>query len=192
VSANRLLRGTRTVVLVEGVSDRKAVEALAARGGRDLAAEGVAVVAMGGATNITHFLDVFGPSGAGLRVAGLCDAAQALGFRRGLQRAGLGPAHDGTDLARLGFFVCEADLEDELIRALGAAAVERVIAGQGELASLRILQSQPGQRARTHEQQLHRFLGSRSGRKIHYARLLAEALEADRVPPPLGRLLAAV
>ena len=34
------------VVLVEGISDRKAVEALARRRGRDLAAEGVSVIAI--------------------------------------------------------------------------------------------------------------------------------------------------
>ena len=38
----------RGVVLVEGTSDRRAVETLARRRGRDLQAEGVAVVPMGG------------------------------------------------------------------------------------------------------------------------------------------------
>ena len=44
------------VVLVEGVSDQGAVEALAERYGRDLDAEGIAVVAMGGAQAIGSFL----------------------------------------------------------------------------------------------------------------------------------------
>jgi len=79
-----------TVVLVEGFSDRCALEALAARGGRDLNREGVSIVPMGGATNIGHLLDVFGPRGLGVRLAGLCDAAEEPDFRRGLQRAGLG------------------------------------------------------------------------------------------------------
>jgi len=180
------------VVLVEGVSDQRAVETLAARSGRDLDAEAVAVVAMGGATNIAHFLDLFGPAGRNLRLVGLCDAGQERGFRRGLDRAGPGSALTRAELARLGFFVCDTDLEDELIRALGAAAVEQVIAAQGELSSLRILQQQPAQRGRTRDQQLHRFLGTRSGRKIHYARLLVESLDLTRAPPPLERLLAAI
>lgn len=183
---------TGTVVLVEGASDQRAVEALAARSGRDLAAEGVAVVPMGGATNIGHFLARFGPAGADLRLAGLCDAREERGFRRALERAGLGVGLTRTDLERLGFFVCEADLEDELIRALGAAAVEQVIAEQGELAALRTLENQPAHRARTRAEQLHRFLGTRSGRKITYARLLVAALDPSRIPPPLERLLAAV
>ena len=41
----------RAVVLVEGVSDQAALEALARRRGRDLAAEGIEIVSMGGATN---------------------------------------------------------------------------------------------------------------------------------------------
>src|SRR5919108_523769 len=77
------------VVLVEGVSDQVAVEALARRRGRDLRAEGVAVVPMGGATNIRKFLDVYGPRGAGLQLAGLCDAGEEGDFRRGPRTSGL-------------------------------------------------------------------------------------------------------
>ncbi len=46
----------RTVVLVEGVSDQMAVEALAVRRGRDLGAEGIAVIPMGGSKNIGRSL----------------------------------------------------------------------------------------------------------------------------------------
>ena len=41
-----------TAVLVEGESDRQAVLAAASAEGRDLADEGILVVAMGGATNV--------------------------------------------------------------------------------------------------------------------------------------------
>ena len=179
-----------TAVLVEGISDQRAVQALAARAGRDLEAEGVAVVPMGGATNLGRFLELLGPAGANLRLAGLCDAGEAPGFRRGLARAGLGPQRNDLDLERAGFFVCDADLEDELIRALGVQAVELVIERQHEIGSLRTLQRQPAQRARPHDQQLRRFLGTRAGRKIRYARLLVEALGPSRFPAPLERLLA--
>jgi hypothetical protein len=113
--------GARTVVLVEGASDRVALEALAERRGRSLEAEGISVVAMGGATNIGRFLERFGPRGLDLRLAGFCDAAEEEWFRRGLQRAGLGPALSRADMETLGFYVCVADLEDELIRCLGVA-----------------------------------------------------------------------
>jgi hypothetical protein len=184
--------GPRAVVLVEGFSDRCALEALAARGGRDLDREGVSIVPMGGATNIGHFLDAFGPRGLGIRLAGLCDAAAEPDFRRGLQRAGLGVRLARGGLERLGFFVCVADLEDELIRSLGVASVEQVIEGQGELGSLRTLQKQPAHRGEPAAAQLRRFMGTRSGRKSRYARLLAEAVDPARVPRPLERLLAHV
>src|SRR5262245_53720436 len=62
----------RAVVLVEGESDRCAVEALAGRRGRDLAAERVAVVPIGGAQAIGRVLRRYGPAGLDLRLAGIC------------------------------------------------------------------------------------------------------------------------
>jgi hypothetical protein len=180
------------VILVEGVSDQSAVEALATRRGRNLGQEGVFVVPMGGASNIGSFLDLFGPRGLRARMAGLCDEGEEREFRRGLARAGLRPGPSRDDLERLGFYVCVADLEDELIRSLGAASVERLIAGQGDLAPFRTFCRQPAQRNRTREQQLRRFMGTRSGRKAHYGRVLAEALDLARVPRPLDRVLAQV
>ena len=41
--------------------------------------EGVSIAAMGGATNIGHFQDTFGPRGLGVRLAGLCDAGTRSG-----------------------------------------------------------------------------------------------------------------
>jgi len=186
------VEGLSAVVLVEGVSDQLALEALAARRGRKLEAEDVAIVPMGGATNIGSFLDRFGPHGAGVRLAGLCDAGEEGDFRRGLERAGLGSNLSRHEMEGLGFYVCVADLEDELIRALGAAAVERVIENQGELESFRTFQRQPQWRGRTTEGQLRRFLGTHSGRKIQSAALLVDALDLGRVPRPLDRVLAYV
>jgi hypothetical protein len=180
------------VILVEGVSDQRAVEALAVRRGRDLAAEGVAVVPIGGSKSIRAFLDRNGPHGLDLRLAGLCDEGEVDDFRRGLEHAGLGSNHDLADMEALGFFVCIADLEDELIRALGTDAVERIMAAQGELGSFRTLQKQAAQQGRSTEAQLRRFMGSRGGRKIRYGRLLVDALDLTRVPRPLDRVLAHV
>ena len=178
------------MVLVEGVSDQVALETIAERRGRDLAAEGIGVVAMGGARNIGRYLERYGPGGLGLELAGLCDAGEEGDVRLGLERAGLGAGPGRAGLEAAGFYVCVADLEDELIRCLGAAATERVIAAQGELRSFRTLQRQPAQRDRSLEQQLHRFLGSGGGRKLRYARLLAGALDPLAVPRPLDRVLA--
>jgi hypothetical protein len=184
--------GTRTVVLVEGISDQLAVEALARRRGRNFEAEGVSIVPMGGATNIRSFLNRFGPQGLDLKLAGLCDAAEEGDYRRGLESAGLGSNLTRAAMERIGFYVCVADLEDELIRSLGATAVERVIDAQGELELFRTFQRQPQWRARTREEQLRRFFGTHSGRKIQSGALLVEALDLSRVPRPLDAVLAYV
>jgi hypothetical protein len=183
---------SRAVVLVEGVSDQYALEALAERRGRNLIAEGVTVVPIGGTKNIKTFLDRFGPQGLDLRLAGLCDAAEEGDFQRGVERAGLGSNLTRAEMERLGFYVCVADLEDELIRALGAAVVEQVIDAQGDLMSFRSFQKQPAWRGRSIEEQLRRFLGTQGGRKIQSAAVLVEALDLDQVPRPLDRVLAHV
>ena len=180
------------VVLVEGVSDQVALEALAERRGRNLSAEDISILPMGGATNIRSFLDLFGPEGLNVRLAGLCDAGEESDFRRGLERAGLGSNLSRADMEALGFYVCVADLEDELIRALGATSVEEILDAQGELGSFRTFQKQPAWQGRATKEQLRRFMGSGAGRKIRYARLLVEALHLTRVPRPLERVLAHV
>jgi predicted ATP-dependent endonuclease of OLD family len=181
----------RAVVLVEGISDQVALEALAERRGRNLDAEGVSVVPIGGAQAIGSFLERFGPQGFDVRLAGLCDAAEEGHFRRGLERAGLGSDLTRAGMEALGFYVCVEDLEDELIRSLGAATVERVIDAAGDLEAFRTLQKQPAWRGRAKEEQLRRWFGSHGG-KIQYARLLVGALDLTRVPRPLDRVLAQV
>lgn len=74
---------------MEGLSDRVAVQDLAERHDRDLEADGVFIVAMGGATNIGHHLGTFGPPGLDIGLAGLCDEAEIRFFVRSLQKVGL-------------------------------------------------------------------------------------------------------
>jgi hypothetical protein len=176
-----------TAVLVEGDSDRRAVEALARRSGRDLAAEGVAVVAIGGATNASHAVRRYGPAGRGLRLAAVCDVAELGHFTR---------AHDAWRTAASagapatgGLFVCDADLEDELIRAFGTAAMVAFVAAQGEATAFETFQRQPFQRGRPLAAQLRRFIGTKSGRKIRYGAALVDALPLDAIPAPLAGVL---
>ncbi|MGW2301999.1 TOPRIM nucleotidyl transferase/hydrolase domain-containing protein [Streptomyces sp. NPDC001809] len=184
--------GLRTAVLVEGVSDHVALDALAARHGRSLDAEGIAVVPLGGATNIGRFVHLLGPQGLDVPLAGLCDAGEERHFSAALERAGLGHALARAAMEPLGFYVCDADLEEELIRSLGAEAVQQVVDAQGDLRAFRIFQKQPAQREREVERQLRRFMGTISGRKSQYARSLVDALALREVPRPLDRLLAHV
>jgi hypothetical protein len=158
------------VVLVEGITDRLALEAVAQRLGRDL--EGVEIVAIGGAQAIRRAFAEY----EGERVAGLCDEGEERWFRRVLG--------DATH-------VCDKDLEDELIRAVGVARVQEVVAAQGELDTFRSFQNQPAWRGRPVEAQLRRWLQN-GGRYLRYPPLLVEVLEPDEIPRPLECVLAAV
>ena len=144
------------MIVVEGESDRIALETLARRLG--LAVE---VVAIGGAHAVGRH--------AGPSVVGLCDKGEEAIFRRALEHV----------------FVCDVDLEDELIRALGSDRVEEVLAANGDLGKFRTLQKQAVWRDRPARDQLRRWIGSGARRKTRYAKLLVEALDLDRVPDPL-------
>jgi hypothetical protein len=169
-----------TAVLVEGDSDRAALQALAESEGRNLADEGTAVLPMGGAMSIRRYVEALGTHGLDLELRGLCDVGEVRFFERAGMRA-------------TAFEICDPDLEGEFIRALGQDATEQVLEEQGDLRLFRTFQRQPAQRERTAEQQLHRFLGTTSGRKEQYGRELALRAAADSVTPePLRRLLAAV
>jgi hypothetical protein len=187
--ANKAAETARSVILVEGVSDQRAVEALARRQLRDLERDGVVVIPIAGATNIGRFVDLLGPAGHDLRLAGLCDEREELQFRIALERAGLGSGLARDDLAQLGFFVCIRDLEEELIRALGADTVLSIMESQLHLRRFRSFQNQPAQSHKSIEEQIWRWLGNH---KIRYAPLMVDALPLDRVPRPLEGVLAQV
>ena len=176
-------QGAMSAILVEGASDQRAVEALASRLGRDFEAEGVLVVPITGATNLDRFVDVLGPGGHDLSLAGMCDEAEAGLFAKAL---GL---HDPGELESNRFFICRRDLEDELIRALGAERVVELMVAHGQKGRFHRFQRQPAQRHKTLEQQVWRWLGNH---KIRYAPLMVYALDLDSVPAPLHGVLAAV
>lgn len=165
------------LVLVEGESDRTALTTLAGRLGHDLA--GVDVVSMGGITNLRrHLADLTGDR----TVALLHDAGETAYVDRTLA------LHDGP-VTR---FVCDRDLEDELVRALGRPKVLEVLEAGGDLDAWHILLNQPFHRGRPEAAVLRRFWGTTSGRKDKYAALLAAALSPAQVPAPLAGVLAAL
>jgi hypothetical protein len=181
----------RSVLLVEGISDQIALETLAGRLGRDLEAERIVIVPVGGAQALSRHLGHFGPQGKGLAVTGLCDAREEGLFRRGLAASGLGWPKNRREMEQLGFFVCVDDLEDELIRAAGRAATETLLESQGDLGPFQTLQNQPAWRGRAFESQMHRWLRAGARRNLRYARLLTLSLHPDRLPRPLEAVLAA-
>lgn len=175
--ARAKLGGAAAVVLVEGISDQIAVEAAAVHLGRDLGAERIVVLPIGGAHAIRR---VAAELGGRVPLVGLCDVAEEAMFRNAL--AGAHPLQ-----------VCVADLEDELLRAVGTEEAEALFAAQRDLGAFRSLRSQPAWRGRPVHAQMRRFLGSGASRKSRYARLLVEtAIARDALPRPLAAVLAAV
>ena len=179
-------------MIVEGVSDQLALNEVARRLGRDLEAEGVSIVPIGGAHGIARFLAALARDGSDVKLAGLCDAREEIVFRKALERSGHGAALDREQMERLGFFVCTADLEDELIRALGVASAVKVVEAQGDLQPWQTFQKQPAQRGRSTHDQLRRFVRSISGRNVKYVRAFIEALDPSQIPLPLRKLVAYV
>ena len=163
----------KSVVLVEGESDRIAIETLAARHGRNLAAEEITVIAVGGAHALQRVLRSIGPA----RIAGLYDRGEEASVLRALRSAGVDPDR---------FYACDPDLEGELVRALGAQRMLELVEERGHLAAFRTYQRQPEKRSLPLEAQLHGWLHNW---KVRYAAALVTALAPDRIPAPLLAVL---
>jgi hypothetical protein len=186
-----LKESTSTIVLVEGDSDVAAVETLAARFYTSPSAD-LQVLSAHGVTNYRRLLIRLRVDHRHRRVVGLYDEPEEQVVRRALTLSSIGRPTNRADIEQLGFFACVADLEDEFIRALGVEHVEHVIDAQGELPAFRILQQQPAQRGQPVAQQLRRFLGSKSMRKIRYGHLLAATINLDECPEPIRRVVESV
>jgi hypothetical protein len=176
----------RRVLLVEGESDRRAVAVLARRLDRDLDREGVATVAIAGATNVRRFVELLGPARHDVPLAGLCDEGEEHLVAEALTVAGIAGGTNRSDLEDCGFFVCVRDLEDELVRALGGDGMRRLVERNGDSRAFRSFQRQPAHR---HEPLLEQYWNWLGNHKIRYAPLMVDALEFDRMPQPLRRLL---
>lgn len=176
----------RCVILVEGESDKAALEAAARVRGDDLA--DLSILVMGGATNMVRFLRE--SVAQGLRTAGLYDTGERAHVVRAAFQAGLTDRRDPGALERLGFFVCDPDLEGELIAAVGADRILEIVADQSEDGRrFRKLAGQPEWRERPVEEQLRRWFGSGGSRKVRYATLLVAALPPGSLPTPLAAVL---
>ena len=154
------------VIAVEGISDEVVLTTISRRQGRDLAAEGIRIQAIGGAHAIRRFVAQLGSD---VHVRGLCDENEQHLFRRVLDDV----------------HVCVPDIEGELIRAIGIDRVLEIV----DADAFAKMRRQPAHRDTPVEQALHRWLRASSQRFHRYLPVLAEALELDRVPAPLAGVL---
>ena len=181
----------RAVILVEGQSDKYALQAAAAKKKRNLDADGVTIVAMRGAGGIGTFLTLLGPDGLKVKLAGLCDAGEESKWAQALESHGMGAKLDRAAMAAMGFGVCDGDLEEVLIAAVGEKATLGIIDAQGDTAEFGAFAQQPAHKTKTVTQQLHDFLHGR-GRNITYAPLMVDALDPTKLPAALENVINAV
>ena len=177
-----------TWVLLEGPSDVAAVRAVAEHVGLRLDRRGVRLVDMGGATNVRRHLHDCAGARMSPRVLGMCDIKEAGFFVRALRDLGC-DVSSADELPRWGFHVCDRDLEDELMRALGPARVRAVLDGLRLSDRFATFTRQPAWVERDFHEQARRFAGVASGRKELMAAALASALDPDALPMPLRGLL---
>jgi ABC-type cobalamin/Fe3+-siderophores transport system ATPase subunit len=174
-----------TVVLVEGFSDFLAIRALATTLGVNLDGAGVTLLSLEGADLVVHYLRLFGPSGLDLNLHGLCDLDHEEAWRGRLEQVGI-PAPDLPAMNAAGFYVCDPDLEAELLGALDEQQIEALIAEEGAEAHFASFsQKDLNAGLSTSELQLHYV----KSQKIRWAPLVAAAIEATRVPTPIRELI---
>lgn len=183
------------LVFVEGESDRRALRAVALRLGMPL--DDVTVLPLQGITNPRRDLGAVLAEGHihTDRIWGLYDAAEQTHVAHVLADAGL-IADDPTDptaaLRDAGFYGAQRDLEEEVIAAAGVPLVLAVLERTGDAARFRRFQTQPAQRGRGVEAQLHRFAGTAAGRKARFSADVVAALPKHRLPEALADLLRAL
>jgi predicted ATPase len=176
----------RKAILVEGISDHYAIEALATRKAKNIDAAGVSIVVLAGASSINNYLALLGPKGLRVRLAGLADVSDEARWSKALEANGLGANLDRAGMAKIGFHICDPDLEGVLIAALGNARTIQVIHDQGDNAAFERFCKQPAHSGKSLQQQLHDFI---HGRNVEYAMPLVDALDLTKVPAPLEGVL---
>jgi hypothetical protein len=175
----------RRVVLVEGITDYQALRLIAKTLARHLDAEGIAVLPLDGGGGLKTYLQLFGPAGLDLPVAGLCDADYEQDWRDKLTDAGLAAA-SREDMETLGFFVSDRDLEDELITTLGTTNTQVVIANDGGATAFQQFAVAPEQQRVVLHDQLRAFVQKK---KARWTPQLAAAVTSGAIPASIQRLL---
>ena len=175
-------------MLLEGASDVAALQAASERASLGLGDAGVRLIDMGGATNVRRHLVDAARAPTKPRVLGMCDIKEGSFFVRALRELDC-DVSSVDELPRWGFQLCDRDLEDELLRALGSDGVRQVFDGLGLSGRFATFTRQPAWAARDFHEQARRFAGVASGRKEVMAAALAAALDPEALPSPLRQLL---
>ncbi|QXC61597.1 AAA family ATPase [Aquihabitans sp. G128] len=116
----------KSVVLVEGPSDRVLLRSVARLLGHDLDRVDSSVVVAGGATSFKTLLRLYGPRGFDLDLFGLVDREEA-----NIVATAFGVSNDDEALLSVGFQVSDPDLEGEAVSGLGVARHAELLCASG-------------------------------------------------------------
>jgi energy-coupling factor transporter ATP-binding protein EcfA2 len=179
---------SRKTIFVEGTSDRLVLLALARKQGRNLDAEAVSIVVLHGSGQLKTHLKILGPAGLDVNLGGLCDAHDEEAWRNALEDADIGSDLDRQGAEEIGFFVCDPDLEGQLIAAVGEDVVEELIDAEGETAAWEAFQAQPDSQGEGKADLLRAFIHKRK-RVMRYSPLIVNRLDETDVPAPIRGVL---
>ncbi len=176
----------KRIVFVEGVADRLALTTLASKTGRHLDPLGISIVALNGADTLRAFLRLFGPPGFDVPVCGLCDLDHQSAWSKALENVGFGVNLTGAQMKTCGFFVANRDLEDELIKVIGAPECLKAIDEAGYKNGFETFCKQDTYKAMSLVVQLRNFFHKRN---VLFAPILASKINTP-ITGPLEEVLA--
>jgi putative ATP-dependent endonuclease of OLD family len=160
----------RSIVAVEGASDRIIVGAAALATERDLDRAGVSIVESAGSGDMGAIISLFGPDGFDISLALLIDedaresAAGTLGV-------------SAEDLEHHSVWISDPDLEGEYVQALGATAVWTAIENAGLFSPAELRNcSCSGPDSSRSDEDVAAFCRLKSSYKVRAAIVVAEAL----------------
>lgn len=173
------------VVLVEGAADRIILQRVAEVLDKDLDRIGASLVEMGGAGDVGYVLTLFGSTGFDVPISVLIDEDAV-----GDTAKKFGVPEDALEDS--GVFVCNKDLEDEYVEALGAAATWDAIEASGLFTKNEKLNCQAtGPSGQRTQDDVAGFCRKKSSYKVRAAIVVANILSAEDAEqmPTLVRLL---
>ena len=161
------------VVLVEGASDRIVLQRVAELTECDLDRLGVSVIELAGAGDVGYVLSLFGQNGFQVGLSFLIDqdAVTATAEKLGVAEADL-EAHD--------VYVCQRDLEDEYVRAIGPPELWEAITRSGLFSANELRNCAPSGPDGVYSHcDIAGFCRKKSSYKLRSAIVVADVLDAE-------------
>ena len=166
------------VIAVEGPSDRIIVNKVASVLGIDLDKHDIVVVETDGCGNMKGVESIFGNGGFNIPLFELADDDSREDIAKRVGADSGNPA----DLAAHHVFISSNDLEDEYVRAIGAARIWRVIKSMKVFSKTELRRCELGDDGNPTEASLAAFIRAKTSRKIPSAIVAASLIDTENAP----------